>query len=187
MTRKVNWVLDADIRGFYDSLDHEWLVKCIERRIGDRRIIRLIQKWLKAGVLEEGKWTRSEVGTVQGGSISPLLANIYLYYVFDQWVHQWRKRQAKGDVIVVRYADDFIVGFQYPVSSGGREVPGGPSRTTREVQAVTPSGQNTHCGIWPVCERRPEPSRTREAGDIQLPGIYPYLWSHQEREIHRPS
>lgn len=113
ITRKVNWVLDADIRGFFDTLDHGWLVKCIERRIGDRRIVRLIQKWLKAGVLEEGKWTRSEMGTVQGGSISPLLANIYLYYVFDQWVHRWRKRQAKGDVIVIRYADDFIVGFQY--------------------------------------------------------------------------
>ena len=112
MTRKVNWVLDADIRGFFDALDHGWLVKCIERRIGDRRIIRLIQKWLKAGVLEEGRWTQSEAGTVQGGSVSPLLANIYLYYVFDQWVHQWRK-QAKGDGIVVRYADDFIVGFQY--------------------------------------------------------------------------
>ena len=113
MTRKVNWVLDADIRGFFDTLDHGWLVKCIERRIGDRRIIRLIRKWLKAGVLEEGRWTQSEAGTVQGGSVSPLLANIYLYYVFDQWVHQWRKKQAKGDVIVVRYADDFIVGFQY--------------------------------------------------------------------------
>ena len=113
MTRKVNWVLDADIRGFFDALDHGWLVKCIERRIGDRRIIRLIQKWLKAGVLEEGRWTQSEAGTVQGGSVSPLLANIYLYYVFDQWVHQWRKKQAKGDVIVVRYGDDFIVGFQY--------------------------------------------------------------------------
>ena len=112
MTRKVNWVLDADIRGFFDALDHGWLVKCIERRIGDRRIIRLIRKWLKAGVLEEGRWTQSEAGTVQGGSVSPLLANIYLYYVFDQWVHQWRK-QAKGDGIVVRYADDFIVGFQY--------------------------------------------------------------------------
>lgn len=113
MTRKVNWVLDADIRGFFDTLDHRWLIKLIEHRIGDRRIIRLIQKWLKAGVLEEGKWTRSEAGTVQGGSISPLLANIYLFYVFDLWVHRWRKKQARGDVIVVRYADDFIVGFQH--------------------------------------------------------------------------
>ena len=113
MTRKVNWVLDADIQKFFDTLDQRWLVTCIERRIGDRRIVRLIQKWLKAGVLEKGKWTASEVGTVQGGSISPLLANIYLHYVFDLWVHHWRKTQAGGEVIVVRYADDFIVGFKY--------------------------------------------------------------------------
>jgi len=113
MTKKVSWVLDADIRGFFDTLDHEWLVKFVEHRIGDRRIVRLIQKWLRAGVLEEGKRIRSEVGTVQGGSISPLLANIYLHYVFDLWVQQWRKKQAQGEVIVVRYSDDFIVGFQH--------------------------------------------------------------------------
>ena len=111
--RKVSWVFDADIQHFFDTLDRQWLVTCIERRIGDRRIVRLIQKWLKAGVLEGGRWTQSEVGTVQGGSISPLLANIYLHYVFDLWVHHWRKTQAEGEVIVVRYADDFIVGFQY--------------------------------------------------------------------------
>jgi len=113
MTRKVNWVLDADILNFFGTLDWGWLVRCVERRIGDRRIVRLIRKWLKAGVLEEGKWACSEVGTVQGGSISPLLANIYLHYVFDLWVHRWRKTRAEGDVIVVRYADDDIVGFQY--------------------------------------------------------------------------
>jgi group II intron reverse transcriptase/maturase len=111
--KKVNWVLDADIRGFFDTLSHEWLVKFIEHRVADQRIVRLIQKWLNAGVLEDGRWTRSEVGTVQGGSISPLLANIYLHYVFDQWVHRWRKKQAHGDVLVVRYADDFVVGFQH--------------------------------------------------------------------------
>ena len=99
MTRKVNWVLDADILNFFGTLEWGWLLTCIERRIGDRRIVRLIQKWLKAGVLEKGKWTASEVGTVQGGSISPLLANIYLHYVFDLWVHHWRKTQAGGDVI----------------------------------------------------------------------------------------
>jgi group II intron reverse transcriptase/maturase len=110
--RKVNWVLDADIRGFFDTIDHEWLVTFIERRVADRRVVRLIQKWLNAGVLVDGEWKRSEVGTPQGGGISPLLANIYLHYVFDLWVHEWR-RQAKGDVIVVRYADDFIVGFQH--------------------------------------------------------------------------
>jgi len=111
--KKVNWVLDADIRGFFDTLNHEWLVKFIEHRVSDRRVIRLIQKWLKAGVLEDEEWTQSEVGTVQGGSISPLLANIYLHYVFDLWVQQWRKKHSRGDVIVVRFADDFVVGFQH--------------------------------------------------------------------------
>jgi len=110
--RKVNWVLDADVRGFFDAIDHALLVKLIEYRIADRRVVRLIQKWLSAGVLVDGEWVRSEKGTPQGGGISPLLANIYLHYAFDLWVRDWR-RQATGDVIVVRYADDFIVGFQH--------------------------------------------------------------------------
>src|SRR5712672_129068 len=111
--KRVNWVLDADIRSFFDTLDHGWLVKFIEHRIGDRRVVRLIQKWLKAGVLEGGKRTTSEMGTPQGGSISPLLANIYLHYVFDLWAHRWRRKQARGDVVIVRYADDFVVGFEH--------------------------------------------------------------------------
>jgi RNA-directed DNA polymerase len=111
--KKVSWVLDADLRGFFDNLDRTWLVKFIEHRIGDRRVVRLIQKWLNAGVLENGERIDSETGTVQGGSISPLLANIYLHYVFDLWIHQWRQRHARGEVVVVRYADDFVVGFQY--------------------------------------------------------------------------
>lgn len=110
--KQVNWVLDADIRGFFDSVDHEWLVKFVEHRIADKRIVRLIQKWLTAGVQEDGTWTRSETGTAQGGSISPLLANLYLHYVFDLWIQKWRATQTRADVIVVRYADDFIVGFQ---------------------------------------------------------------------------
>jgi group II intron reverse transcriptase/maturase len=113
LTRKVDWVLDADIRGFFDAIDHGWLVKFVEHRIADRRVVRLIQKWLNAGVLEDGTRTRSEEGTPQGGSASPLLANIYLHYVFDLWVQQWRGRHARGDMIVVRFADDFIVGFQH--------------------------------------------------------------------------
>jgi RNA-directed DNA polymerase len=110
--RKVNWILDADIRGFFDAIDHEWMAKFIEYRIGDRRIRRLIQKWLNAGVLHDGKRTHSDVGSPQGSVISPLLANVYLHYVFDLWVQQWRKKQATGEVIVVRFADDIIVGFQ---------------------------------------------------------------------------
>lgn len=112
-SRKVNWILDADIRGFFDSLDHEWLVKFIEHRIADRRVIRHIRKWLNAGVLEEGRRWKQEDGVPQGGSISPLAANIYLHYVLDLWAEQWRRKQARGEMIIVRYADDFVVGFQH--------------------------------------------------------------------------
>ena len=113
LRRKVNWVLDADIRGFFDTLSHEWLGRFLEHRVADRRIVRLIQKWLRAGVLEDGRWIPGERGTVQGGSISPLLANLYLHYVFDLWTHRWRRTQARGDVVVVRFADDFVVGFEH--------------------------------------------------------------------------
>jgi group II intron reverse transcriptase/maturase len=113
LTQRVNWVLDADIRSFFDTLEHGWLVRFIKHRVADRRVVRLIQKWLNAGVLEDGERTCSEVGTVQGGCISPLLANLYLHYVFDLWVQRWRQTQATGDVIVVRFADDFVVGFQH--------------------------------------------------------------------------
>jgi group II intron reverse transcriptase/maturase len=113
MGKKVNWVLDADMRGFFDTLEHGWLLKFLEHRIADRRVLRLIRKWLKAGVLEEGEWSETEEGTPQGAVISPLLANVYLHYVLDLWVGQWRKRHATGDVIVVRYVDDFVLGFQH--------------------------------------------------------------------------
>src|SRR5579863_3859168 len=111
LTRKVSWVLDVDIKGFFDGLSHEWLVKFVEHRVADRRVVRLIQKWLRAGVLEDGKRIRTEDGTPQGGSASPLLANVYLHYVFDLWVQAWRQKRAHGDVIVVRFADDIVVGF----------------------------------------------------------------------------
>src|SRR5262244_1508672 len=111
--KRVNWVLDADIRNFYDSLSHEWTLKFIEHRVADRRMLRLIQKWLKAGVSEDGEWSETNVGTPQGAVVSPLLANVYLHYTFDLWVEAWRKKVAKGDVIVVRYADDLVVGFEH--------------------------------------------------------------------------
>ena len=110
--KRVNWVLDADIRGFFDNMSHEWTVKFIEHRVADHRILRLIQKWLKAGVSEDGQWSETKVGTPQGAVVSPLLANVYLHYVFDLWVEAWRKKVARGDVIAVRYADDLVVGFQ---------------------------------------------------------------------------
>ena len=119
MTRKVSWVLDADIRGYFDAISQEWLVKFIEHRIADRRVIRHIKKWLNPGVLEDGSRTYSEEGVPRGGSVSPVLANVYLHYVFDLWVERWRHQQAAGGVIVVRFCDNFVVGFQYQKDAGG--------------------------------------------------------------------
>ena len=113
MTKKVSWILDADIRGFFDNISHDKLIELLEVRIADRRIIRLIQKWLKAGVSEDGQWSETKIGTPQGAVISPLLANLYLHYVLDQWVAEWRRKNAFGDVIIARYADDFVLGFQH--------------------------------------------------------------------------
>jgi group II intron reverse transcriptase/maturase len=111
--KKVNWMLDADIRGFFDNLSHDWAVKFIEHRVADRRIIRLIQKWLQAGVSEDGQWSETSKGTPQGAVVSPLIANVYLHYCFDLWADVWRRKVATGDVIIVRYADDLALGFQY--------------------------------------------------------------------------
>jgi RNA-directed DNA polymerase len=111
--KKVNWVLDADVRDCFTSLDHSWLLKFLEHRIADKRVLRLIQRWLKAGVIEDGEWSQTLEGTPQGASVSTLLCNVYLHYVFDLWVHQWRSRHARGDVVVVRFADDFVVGFEH--------------------------------------------------------------------------
>ena len=110
--RKVNWIIDADIRGFYDNISHQWLMKFVEHRIADRRMLRLVKKWLRAGVSEDGEWSPTKVGTPQGAVISPLYANVFLHYVLDLWIQDWRKRQAKGEVTIVRYADDFVIGFR---------------------------------------------------------------------------
>src|SRR5437868_6073235 len=111
--KRVNWILDADIKGFFDHVSHEWLLKFIGHRVADNRVLRLIQKWLKAGVSEDGEWSETTVGTPQGAVVSPLLANVYLHYVLDLWVEVWRKKIARGDVIIVRYADDLVAGFQH--------------------------------------------------------------------------
>ncbi len=113
LRKRVNWILDADIRGFFDNMNHEWTMKFIEHRVADPRVLRLIGKWLKAGVSEDGEWSETKVGTPQGAVISPLLANAYLHYVFDVWAEVWREKVAKGDMIFVRYADDLVVGFQH--------------------------------------------------------------------------
>lgn len=111
--KKVNWILDADIKGFFDNISHKKLMELVELRVADRRIQRLIGKWLTAGVSEDGQWSETKMGTPQGAVISPLLANIYLHYVLDQWVMEWRRVEARGDVMIVRYADDFVLGFQH--------------------------------------------------------------------------
>ena len=111
-TQKVSWILDADIRGFFDNINHAWLLKFLEHRIADRRLLRLVKKWLRAGVSEDGEWSPSKVGTPQGAVISPLFSNVFLHYVLDLWLDAWRKRHARGEVIIVRYADDFVLGFR---------------------------------------------------------------------------
>lgn len=111
-SKRVNWILDADIESFFDTIDHEWLVKFLEHRIGDRRILRLIRKWLRAGVSDEGEWSKTTVGVPQGSVISPLLSNVFLHYVFDLWIDWWRRNRCRSDVVVVRYADDFVIGFE---------------------------------------------------------------------------
>jgi len=110
--KKVNWVLDLDIQSFFDKIGHEWMIQFVEHRIGDQRIVRLIRKWLKAGVMDDGRWFETEEGTPQGSVISPVLANLYLHHVLDLWVKAWRKKVAQGDVIIVRYADDAVLGVQ---------------------------------------------------------------------------
>jgi len=117
LKKKVNYILDADVRSFFDNLDKSWMIRFIEHRVADPRILRLIQKWLKAGVMEEGEWSEPKTGTPQGSVISPLLANVYLHYAFDLWVDVWRKKWAQGEVVAVRYADDIILGFQYPTDA----------------------------------------------------------------------
>jgi group II intron reverse transcriptase/maturase len=112
-TKRVNWILDADVADFFTKLDRGWLGKFLEHRIADERVLRIIQKWLNAGIIENGEWAECDAGTPQGATASPLLANVYLHYVFDLWAERWRKRTARGDVILVRYADDFIAGFEH--------------------------------------------------------------------------
>jgi group II intron reverse transcriptase/maturase len=112
-SKKVNWILDADIEGFFDTINHDWLMRFLERRIGDRRVLRLIGNWLNVGISEDGQVTKASVGTPQGAVISPLLSNVFLHYVFDLWIGWWRESRCRGDMIVVRYADDFVIGFQH--------------------------------------------------------------------------
>jgi RNA-directed DNA polymerase len=173
-------VLDADIRDFFTSLDHGWLEKFCEHRIGDRRVLRLIQKWVEAGVVEDGSWAESEGRTPQGATVSPLLANVYLHYVFDQWVERWRRRQARGDMIVVRYADDFVVGFEHRAGAErflaelserfakfGLEL---KVEKTRLIEFGRFAAVNRAAPAW-------------ASGDVQLPGLHAHQRQDQDRVL----
>jgi group II intron reverse transcriptase/maturase len=179
--KKVNWILDADISKFFDTIEHDWLVKFIEHRVADARVVRLIKKWLHAGVLEDGQVTRSEQGTVQGGSISPLLANIYLHYVLDLWGNQWRGRHARGDMVIVRYADDWVAGFERRQDA---------ERFAREVtQRLQKYGLALNATKTRLIEfgRQPPATGTRQARDLRLPGVHALLRNHQQGKVHGPA
>jgi hypothetical protein len=179
--RKVNWVLDADIQSFFDSVDQEWLVRFLEHPVKDPRIIRLIRKWLKAGVLEDGEIKVSETGTGQGSVISPLLAYVYLHYVFDLWVERWRRREATGDMIFVRYADDIVLGFQH--ESDARRFLGRDARTLAEVLADASPGQDSPDQVRPLCGGSTRGAWTWETGDLQVPGLYLHLRQVEARQV----
>jgi retron-type reverse transcriptase len=172
ITRKrVNFILDADVRSFFDEVSQTWLVRFVEHRIGDPRIVRLIQKWLKAGVLEDGVVTVSDKGTGQGSVISPLLANVYLHYVFDLWADRWRRREATGDVIIVRYADDIVVGFEHEADAW-RFWDAMQKRFEEFALSLNPDKTRQ---VRPPCGGPTNSQRARQAGDLQLPGLHLHL------------
>jgi group II intron reverse transcriptase/maturase len=165
--KKVNWVLDADIRGFFDHLDREWLVKFLRHRIADERILRLVVKWLNAGVLEGGQWTDSGEGTPQGGSLSPMLANVYLHYVLDLWADWWRKTHARGNVIITRFADDFVTGFQYQDDA---------ERFLAELRGrLAEFALELHPGKTRLIEFGPHAARNRQARGEGKPETFTFL------------
>ena len=166
----MNWILDADIEGFFDTIDHEWLIKFLEHRIGDRRILRLIRKWLRAGVSEEGEWSKTTVGAPQGSVISPLLSNVFLHYVFDLWIEWWRNNRCRGDVIVVRYADDFVIGFEHHSEA---------TACLEELHArFAKFGLKLHEGkdasdrVRSLCDRASSATRRGPAGNFRLSGVH---------------
>ena len=179
--KKVNWVLDADIRDFFGQLDRDWLRRFLRHRIADKRVLRLIGKWLAAGVIEDGEWTESEQGSPQGASVSPLLANVYLHYVLDLWADWWRKRHARGDVIIVRFADDFIVGFEY--REDAERFLDELARQVREVRAGAAPGQDPADRVRAACRPGPGGPGSGQAGDVRLPGLHAHLREVQERAV----
>ena len=180
--KKVNWVLDADIRGFFDNMSHEWTTKFIEHRVADRRILRLIRKWLKAGVSEDGQWSETKQGTPQGAVVSPLLANVYLHYVFDLWADAWRRKVATGDVIIVRYADDLVMGFQHRAEAV-RFLEEFKERLAKFGLELHPEKTRLiEFGRYAAHKRK---QWGRETGDLHVLGLHPLLRATpQDRYLH---
>jgi RNA-directed DNA polymerase len=179
--KRVNWVLDADIRDFFTSLDHRWLGKFLEHRIADKRMLRLVRKWLNAGVIEDGKWSQTPEGAPQGASASPLLANVYLHYVFDLWARWWRNRHAHGDVIFVRFADDFIAGFEHHADA---------QRFLADLrERFAKFGLDLHEGKTRLIEFGRHAARRRkargpgQARDVRFPGLHAHLREDQGRAL----
>jgi RNA-directed DNA polymerase len=170
---RVNHILDCDIRSFFDAVSQEWLIRFLQHRIADPRIIRLIQKWLRAGVLEDEVVTVSDRGTGQGSVISPLLANLYLHHVFDLWAERWRRREATGDMILVRYADDIVVGFEHEADA--RRFWDAMRERLEEFRVVAASGQDPPDRVRPSCGGPTPIARARQAGDLRLPGLHLHL------------
>ena len=182
---KVSHILDCDIRSFFDAVSQEWLVRFLEHRIADPRIIRLIRKWLRAGVLEDGVVTVSDTGTGQGSVISPLLANLYLHYVFDLWAERWRRREATGDMILVRYADDIVVGFEHEADARRfRDA----MRARLEEFALSLHPDKTRLIEFGRSRGGPTRSaRARQAGDLRLPGLHLHLRHRAPRRLPGPA
>jgi RNA-directed DNA polymerase len=178
---KVSFIVDADVRSFFDSLSQPWLMRFIEHRIGDPRILRLIRKWLKAGVMENGEWMATEEGTPQGSVISPTLANIYLHYCFDLWAHAWRQRRARGQVVLVRYADDSVAGFEHK-DDAERFLADLRQRLEKFDLSLHPEKTRLiEFGRF-AAERRVK-ARCKQTGDVQLPRLHSHLWSKSERRV----
>ena len=172
-SRRVNFIFDADVRPFSTRSAKDWLVRFVEHRIGDPRIIRLIQKWLKAGVLEDGVVTVSDKGTGQGSVISPLLANVYLHYVFDLWAERWRRREATGDMIIVRYADDIVVGFEHEADA--RRFWDAMRKRFEEFALSLHPDKTRLIEFGRFAAEQTRSARARQAGDLQLSGLYLHL------------
>ena len=173
MTRNVNWVLDIDIRNFFDTVDHGWLMRMLAHRIADRRVLRLIERWLGAGVLEGGQWKATETGTPQGSGISPILANLFLHYVVDLWVHQWRQRQTNGQIVIVRYADDMVIGCQN--EDDAKELLVALKERLNQFGLAIHEGKNPTDRVRAPSGPATRTERDAAAGDVRFSGLHALL------------